>query len=181
GARLARDLYAGDAGLLPRAAVVHHDVAHGGVELRQGGRLQVGLTQDLRRGLRPVGAVGRVDPLHVAWTIAGAAIRDRRDEVRHLERGRRHVSLADGDRERFAGEPRLVEATALPLRVGDGPGLLVLETDTGRQPEPETAGVLGDRVHAQPLTHRVEEHVARLHDRRVEAHRPMSTLPPAPE
>src|SRR5206468_13056109 len=99
----------------------------------------------------------------------------------HLERRRRHVALAAGDREGLAREPRLVEPTALPLRVGDGPGLLVLETDAGRDAEPEAVGVLGDRIHAQPLTHRVEEHVARLDDRRVEADRAMPPLPPAAE
>src|SRR5262249_52688538 len=83
--------------------------------------------------------------------------------------------------EGLAREPRLVEPAAFPLRVGDGPGLLVLETDAGRDAEAEAAGVLRDRIHAQALAHRVEEHVARLDDRGVEADRPVPSFPPAAE
>src|SRR5262249_39833864 len=91
------------------------------------------------------------------------------------------VALADGNRERLAREPRLVEATPLPGRVGNGPGLLVLEPDAGRESEPEAVRVLRDRIDAQPLAHGVEEDVARLDDRRVEVDRPMPPRPPAAE
>jgi len=57
----------------------------------------------------------------------------------------------------------------------------VLEADAGRQAEAEPACVLGDAVDAEALTRLVEEHVARLDDRAVEAHAAVPTLFPAAE
>src|SRR5262249_14080424 len=126
-------------------------------------------------------AVGCQDALDVLRAIAGAAVRDRRCQVRHLERRRRDVALPDRYRQSLAGEPGTMEPALLPLRVGNRAALLVLEPDAGREPETQAPRVLGDEVHAEPLSGLVEEDVARLDDGLVEAHVAVPAMAPAAE
>src|SRR5262245_56821022 len=111
------------------------------------------------------GAVRAVEPLHVVRPVARADVGDGRGEVRHLERRRSDVALADRDRQRLAREPRLLEDTPLPRRVRDGARLLMIERDAGLLAEAEAARVARQRIDPEPRADRVEERVARLDDR----------------
>src|SRR4030095_6079065 len=91
------------------------------------------------------------------------------------------VPRADRHREGLAGEPGLLEAPLLPLRVGDETCLLVLERHARRQAEPEAARVVGDGVDAELLAERVEEHVARLDDGPVQVDGAVPARLPAAE
>src|SRR5439155_11709538 len=141
------------------------DVPHPGADLLERRLPQVRLAQDLGLDLLAERAVRRLDALDVVRAIAGAAVRDDGGHLRHLQGRRGHVSLADRDRERLAGEPRLVEAAALPLRIGDRARLLVFEADAGREAEAQAARVLGDAVDAETLARLVEEGLRRIDGR----------------
>src|SRR5262249_29605662 len=180
-AGLARDLDATHPSGLAGAPVGHHDVSHAGAHLLQRLRVDPRLAQHVGLHLLAYRAVRRQDPLDVLRAIAGAAVRDRRREVRHLERRRGDVALPDRHREGLAREPGTMEPALLPLRVGNRAALLVLEPDARGEPETEAPRVLGDEVHAETLSGLVEEDVAGLDDGLVEAHVAMPAMAPAAE
>ena len=73
----------------------------------RGARLAISACADhLGLDLLADAAVGGVDALHVVRAVARATVGDRRGEVRHLQRRRRHVALTDRDRQRLARDTR---------------------------------------------------------------------------
>src|SRR5271156_3131562 len=101
-----------------------------------------------RIGLGDV-AVQALDVLDELRLIADAAVGDLRRDLRHLQRGGRYVTLADGDRERFRGIPSLVIALLLPCRRRDGAGILVIEIDAGLDAESHQVGPLRNPIDAE--------------------------------
>src|SRR6266481_6312717 len=181
GAGLAADLDTLHPRLRAGAAVRVHDVGERLADLQQGRLLETEVALDDGLFLADERAVGRLDALHELRPVDGAVVRDRGDHVRHLQRRRRHVALADRDRERLAGVPRLAEALPFPRAARDDAAALVLERDAGRRAEPEAVRVLGDRVDAEPLPDLIEEDVARAHQRLVHVHVAVPLRAPATE
>src|ERR1700733_6988268 len=94
-------------------------------------------------------AVQSLDVLHELRLVADAAVGDLRRDLRHLQRSRRDVTLADGDREGLRRVPSLVVALLLPRRRRDGAGILVIEIDAGFDAESHQVGPLRNSIDAE--------------------------------
>src|SRR5208282_4141620 len=143
-------------------------VGHRVLDDFEGVRIDLDAVLDHRRIRLGDIAVESLDVLDELRPIADAAVGDLGGDLRHLQRGGRDVTLADGDRERFRGIPALMEALLLPRRRRDGAGILMIEIDTALDSESELIGPFRNPIHAEFFPDVVKINVARPHDRIVQ-------------
>ena len=110
-----------------------------------------------------------------------AVRRDRRDRAHQLHRSNRHRSLADANRNRFSGEPLLLEIADLPFFRRHHAAHFVGQIDPSLLAQSKDSRVFCDAVDTQLFRQRIKENIARLVDRLRKVHWAVTAFHPASE
>src|SRR6266404_303870 len=100
--------------------------------------------------------------------------------ARQLKRRSRNRALADGYGDGFTGVPFAVEHALHPFFARNQTGFFRWQIDAGAMSEAQMRCIVGNSVDAEALPDVVEENIARLHDRFVQIHEAVRTLPENP-
>src|SRR5215471_1236386 len=110
------------------------------------------------------------------WLLEDTARCDSTNGVRTLHRWGRDRSLSDGHLNRRARIPLVMKNALHPLFRRHEPGLFRGQVNAGFRAKPQHLRVFCNGVDAHALAHVIEEDVARMHNRVVQAHCTMASF-----